>query len=1016
MGITRIGLKRPVSACMIILIVAVFGIVSLFGFSVDLLPEVKMPVLMVRTAYEGADPETVDTTVSRLIEETAETISGVDSIQSYSYEDYSLVTLQYEYGEDVTFHYMKLQNALAEMKAQLPAEAGEPVIIEMDMDDQPTLEIAAHAEDEKEVLAFLNEGMLSELENLPSVAKIEVFGGKTNYIQVELKENLLNQYGLTMDQVAEYMAAADFDIPIGSVSQGKQKLDVSSSANRDTLKEIKEIPLRGAEGGLMRLEDIAEISWAVKEAESISHFNGEENVTIRITKSTRASALELSKTVAELVERYENQSGKVEFEIFNDGGEEINSTIKTLGITLILGIIFAIIVVYLFFGNLKTSLIAGAAILISLLVTMIGMNMLGFSLNIVTMAALIIGIGMITDTSLAVLESCFRRKGQCISRKEAAVEGASDVKKSVLASTVTTIVVCLPLIFLEGLSKQLFAPLAYIVVFAAISSLLTAAVFVPLFFVVFKPKENKKTKLAVYLEKLDQLYEKIVTKLIARKEIVLALTLLFFAVSCAAVIYTDTELIPKSESDIINVNVEFRSGMKIDKIEEKLDVIEELVDEYIDIKDYSMTVSGSSANISIYLRENSKMSWVKFAEDFKEKTKDYAGIDINISKASGTSQYENGDAEEIVLAGYKLEDVKKAGAELAERCREIPGALAVFSSAETEATKVEVEIDSLRAMNYGLTSAQVAQTLRKVVNGQEVMRLEEDGRDYSVYLEFSEDAYATPQDLMNVNITAPDGKSVPLSEVATLEYTDAQECIVRRDGKYIVTVSVTCLDRYRDDVRSEMNRQWLKMDEHLGITKEKNDTGRIMDQELPVLLKAIGAAVFLIFCALAILFESPKYAIMIMLSIPLGMFGAFLLVFVTGSSWNLVSLIGVLLLAGIVLNNGIRYTEAANQLSKTMDLELALVEAGKLRMRPILITALALIGALLPMAIWKGAGNGIMQDMAWVIIGGMVSATILILLLFPIFYLFMYGKKEEEEEEELPEIQEVEEIPVIEEL
>ena len=344
---------------------------------------------------------------------------------------------------------------------------------------------------------------------------------------------------------------------------------------------------------------------------------------------------------------------------------------------------------------------------------------------------------------------------------------------------------------------------------------------------------------------------------------------------------------------------------------------------------------------------------------------------------------------------------------MAERYRKIPGALAVFSSAETEATKVKVEIDSLRAMNYGLTSAQVAQTLRKVVNGQEVMRLEEDGRDYSVYLEFSEDAYATPQDLMNVNISAPDGTSVPLSEIASLEYTDAQECIVRRDGKYIVTVSVTCLDKYRDDVKTEMDREWLKMDEHLGVTKEKNDTGRVMEKELPMLCKAIAAAVFLVFCVLAIWFESPKYALMIMLSIPLGLFGAFLLIFVTGSTWNLVSLIGVLLLVGIVLNNAIRYVETANQLSMMMDLDLALVEAGKLRMRPIMITALALICALLPLAVWPGAGGGIMQDMALVIIGGMVSATVLILLLFPIFYLFMYGKIDDEEVEELPEIEEV---------
>ena len=242
MGITRYGLKRPISACMLILVIAVFGIASLFGFSVDLLPELEMPVLMVRTAYEGADPETVDATVSQLIEETAETLSGIDTIYSYSYEDYSAVMLRYNYGEDIAFHYMKLQNALAEVKEELPSEAGDPVIIEVDVDTQPTLEIAAHAEDEKEVLAFLNDGMLAELENLPSVAKVEVFGGKTNYVRVELKENLLSQYGLTMDAVAAYIAAADFAVPIGSVSQGKQQLDVSSSASRETLQEIREIP------------------------------------------------------------------------------------------------------------------------------------------------------------------------------------------------------------------------------------------------------------------------------------------------------------------------------------------------------------------------------------------------------------------------------------------------------------------------------------------------------------------------------------------------------------------------------------------------------------------------------------------------------------------------------------------------------------------------------------------------------------------------------------------------------
>lgn len=1007
MGVTRFGLKRPVSACMIIIAIAVFGIYSLLGFSKDLLPEVETPVLMVRTAYDGADPETVDTTVTRIIEETAETLNGVHTITSDSYENSSVVTIRYEYGADMTFHYMKLQNALAEAKEELPQEAGEPVIVEMDMDAQPTLEIAAHGKDEDRVLAFLNEGMLTELENLPSVAKVEVFGGKTNYIQIKLKENLLNQYGLTMDQAAEYIAAADFDVPIGSVSQGKQTLDVSSSASRDTLEEIKEIPLKGADGGLIRLEDIADVSWAVKDAENISHFNGEENVTIRVTKSSRASAVELSEEAGEIIDKYEKQSGEVAFEIFNDGGDEINSSIRSLEIALALGVLFAILVVYLFFGDVKSSLIAGASVLVSLCMTLIAMDLLGFSFNIVTVGALIIAVGLITDTSMIVLDSCFRRKGQSVSGKEAALEGAEDVKKSVLASAVTTVAVCLPLFFMEGLSAKLFQPLAYIIVFAVIASVLAAAVLVPLFFVLFQPEEKKDSKFAKKFEQLGEYYEKAVRWLMKRKDLVIGVSLALFALSCAAVIYTDTELLPKSESNVINVNVEFRSGMQADKMEEKLEVLEELIDGYLDIRDYSLTVSGSSANISLFLRESSKMSCDKFAEDFKEKTKDYAGIDISISKASGTSQFESGDTEKVILSGYDLETVKAAGAELAERYREIPGVLAVFSSAETDATKVKVEIDSLKAMNYGMTSAEVAKILRKVVNGQEVMRLREDEREYSVYLEFDEDAYATPQDLMNVNISTPEGISVPLSQIAELEYTDAQECISRRDGKYLVTLSVSCPEKYRDDVQSSMEKEWLKMDSYAGISKEKDETGRSIDEEFPVLCKAIAAAIVVVFFVLTVMFESPKYALMLMLAIPFGLFGAFILVFVTGSTWNLVTLIGSLLLIGIVLNNAIRYTETAERLAATMEMEDAMIEAGKLRMRPILMTALALILAVLPTVILSGSAKSMMCGMAMVIAGGMVSASVFILLLFPIFYLLIYGKHEEEEEE-LPEIEEIE--------
>lgn len=1009
MGITRLGLKRPISSLMIILAIVVFGIGSLFGFSKEMLPEMQTPVLMVRTAYDGADPETVDETVSQIVEKTAETLNGIEKIQSYSYEDCSVVMLEYAYGANLMEHYMQLQNALAEAKSSLPTEAGEPVILEMDMEAEATMQVLAHGEDESEIIAFLGEGMLEELQNLPSVANVEVYGGAENYIRIELKEYLLSQYGLSMDKVAEYIAAADFSVPVGSVTQGKQNLDVTSSARHNSLKEIKEIPLQGKDGALLRLEDVADIFWTLEEAESISRFNGKENVTICVTKNQRYTELELSEEVNELLERYGKQSPDANFELFYDGGDEIHSSVKTLGIVLVLGMILAMLVVYLFFGNIKTSLAATFSVVLALFATLTGMNFAGFSLNVVTMAALIIAFGLTTDTTLVVLESCFSMKGEAVSRKKAATDGAAAVKKSVVASVVTTIAVCLPLALMKGFAAQLFAPLGYIIIFASVASLITAFVFVPLFFVNMKLECVKETKISAKLEKLEQHYDTVVHKLLKRKYVVMVSAILLFVISCVAVIYTDTELLPESDSGMVYVNVEFRSGIQNAKIEEKIVILEGLIEEYLEVDDYTVTADKDSANIAIKLKKDSKLSGKKFGEDLKEKTKNYAGIDITVSNASSTAQYGTYEGEETILAGYKLEDVKSAAQALTERYRKIPGALAVFSSVETEATKLEVKIDSLRAMNYGLTSAEVAQTLRKLVNGQDVMILSEEDRDYRVRLEFADGVYTTPQNLMNVNISTPDGNSIPLSEIAELEYTDAQDCIVRRDGKYIATITVTCMDRYRDLVKSDMTSEWKKMEGTTVVTREKSEIAQMIDEEFVIILKAIVIAVFLIFLVLTMLFESPKYALMVMLSIPLGLFGAFLLMFVTGSAWNVMALMGVLLLAGVVVNNGIRYVETADCLSKTMGMKAALIESGKLRFRPILITAASIIATFLPMVIWPGQGVVMLREISLVIIGGMVSATVLILLVFPVFYLFMYGKIEDaEEKEELPEIEEVE--------
>lgn len=994
MGITRIAIKRPISVLMVMLAVLVLGIGSLFGFSLELLPKTEMPVLMVHTAYDGADPETIDVTVSRVIESTAETLNGIETIETYSYENYSLIMLQYEYGTDVASAYLKLQNALAEAKLSLPEGSAEPVIIEMNMESDPSLQISAYAEDEKEVLAFLGEGMVTALENLPAVAKVDVFGGEMNYIRVELKQELLQQYGLDLSTVAKAMAASSFSVPIGTVEQGSQDMAVTSGAEVHNLQEIKDIPLRTEGAGLIRLEDVAKISWAVKDAESISRVNGEANVTISITKSRRAEAMELSRQVNEVVQEYGQQSKAVEFDVLYDEGEEVLGAAKDLGIALLVGLVLAMVVALLLFGNGKTALCMTLSIGFSLMVDLIGMKLMGGSINAVSLGALIVAAGLLLETSVIVLDTYFRLSEDLLDKQDIVLEGTKALKGTLITNVVTSAAICLPLVFFEGFATRLFLPLAYVIFFTAVATILDGAVFLPMLYLWLKPETKREVKV---LPKLMEKYETMTRNLMAHKERVIGVAIFAFALSCAAVIFSGKELLPEADQGVVNIEVAFRHGMQNEEVEKKLIVLEELLLETADVESYSTTVGGAVANIRVKLKADGKMSGAEFREMLKERTEDYVGIDINVSNESATSEYETPDAEEVVILGYDLEELTQAAKELANRYRKIPGVLAVLSDAETEGTKLEITIDSMKAVNYGMTAGEVAKFLQELSGGREVMTLSEEGRDYSVCLEYPDGLYDTPQNLMSAGIPTESGAIVPLSEIATLEYTEARDCITRKNGKYAITMAVTCPEHYRTDVRAGMDKAWGKLQTTSSVSLEETNVVKMAADEFKTLYLVIGATVFFLFFVLTVRFESLKHALTMMLSLPLGFFGAFLLVFVTGNTWNLVSVVSVLFLIAWMVCNGLRYTAYANQKMDLMPLEDALVESGKRLLLPMLVTVLGILGLLLPTAVWPGIGTRLISGMAVVMIGGILSGAVLILLLFPVFYQFLYEEEEVEE-------------------
>ena len=509
MSLTKFSLKRPVTTLLVVLALAVFGISSLLGLRLELMPDMDMPVIMVMTIYPGADPESVEELVSSEIEGKVGALSGVDSVTTYSQENSSMVLLQYDYSVDTNDAYLDLRAALDSVERSLPDDCQSPIVMKMDINSMPSMMYSLSTTDGSDVLSLANDEIVPELKAVSSVASVEVSGGRENYIQVKLDEEAMNQYGLTMSSIAQYIATTDFTVPIGSLEQGTQSISAISTADINTVEDLRQIPLFTATGSLIHLSDVADVEWSQKEPDSISRYNGEETLTVSVTKNQSASTLGVVRDVRKTMERLQKEHPGLVATASYDASDMILLAVKSVGSTLLMGVILSMLVLFIFFGDGKASLIVGSAMPISLLVTVIVMAVAGFSLNIITLGALVIAIGMMVDSSSVVLESCFRAKDKKPGFREAAEIGTRGVAGSIVASTITTVVVYLPLCIQTGLTGQIFGQLGYTIIIAMLASLISALTLVPLFFCIFKPQEKKELKLNGFLDKVKEKYDRL---------------------------------------------------------------------------------------------------------------------------------------------------------------------------------------------------------------------------------------------------------------------------------------------------------------------------------------------------------------------------------------------------------------------------------------------------------------------------------------------------------------------------
>ncbi|MBR6735902.1 MAG: efflux RND transporter permease subunit [Oscillospiraceae bacterium] len=1015
-GLTKLTLRRPVSVFMIIVALLVFGISTITTTPMELIPDIEMPMLVVMTPYTGAPPEDVDSLVGQPLEDAISSVAGIKNVQSSSMEHYSLLMIEFEYGTNIEEAHDNVKNAIDVYKNSLPEAVGDPTIIEISMSMMSTMTLNAAATADIDLASYVNDNIVPELDRVPGIASISISGGQKDYISIELDEEKVNQYGLSMQTIATLVSAADFTLPVGTLGQGDIDMTVRGGVNYPTAESLKDIPITLATGDVIHLSDVARVYMAKEDASSISRFNGGENVSLNISKRQSASTLAVTRAVKAAVEDINAQNLGVQLDVIYDASTMILMALNSLSDALFYGVILAMIVLFVFFGDWRASVIVGTSIPISLLVTVCAMGVMDFSFNMMSIGGLVIGVGMMVDNSIVVIESCFRMRELGLSTKEAVLEGTKTVIESIIAGTITTVVVFLPIAVLEGMSGELFGELCFTIVFSLTASLISAVTIAPLMFYRTAPVAHEFATVGKAMNKLYGWYANFLPKTFKHKKTVVVVALALLVASTSLVPFVGVELLPETDEGTINININTRPGLSVEALDKKLISLEEMVASHPDVDRYSLTAGGSglsaimggtssTASITAYLKSPRDMSTSEVVDQWRRETSDIIDCDISVSSFSTTSMMTGGSDVNIAVEADDLDSLKIAANQVTEILRQNEWIIDANSGISSGTPQAEVVVDPIKAGANGFVPASVMSTIYTMLSGTEAMTITEDGREYSVKVEFPDDRYETIADLEGMTLVGPTGMQVALSDIATIEYSDSPESITRLNGRYQITVTGQQANGAPNDLSAQMNEQAKQLSFPSGVEIVENSVDATVREEFTGILRAIGAAVFLVFTVMAMQFESPRFSLVVMFCMPFALVGSFTIMFVTQTTFNLPSLMGFLMLVGTVVNNGILFIDTANQMryEDGIPAEDALLQSGLLRMRPIFMTTLTTVLAMVPMAITQGANAELMRGMALVIIGGLIASTILTLLLLPTFYMLFDSKLSPEEKERIRE-------------
>lgn len=1019
--------ERPLFTAAIFAVLFIIGLYSLARIPLDMFPNIYIPTISVITAYPGASAEDIETTVTKKVEDAMGTVPNVDELTSTSGENVSFVTVKFKWGTDLDAAAADMRDKLELIKSKLPEDANQPIVYKFDLSSMPVLYLGLSAEASYKNLNHIADRQIGDaLRRIPGVGTVTIIGGLIRQINVDLDKNRLDAYGLSLNQVLGYIQAANLTLPAGSLKIGQLEYDIRVPGEYSSVDQVASTVVGNVQGRIVYLRDVARVSDNFAEQTGATRINGKAGLMIMVQKQSGANTVQVAKNVlAELDDLKKDIPADISISVIQDTSKFIRNSISNLTETLMYAFLFVFLTVFFFLRNIIGSVILSLTMPVALLTAFIFFYFAGYTINMISLASIIIAIGQVVDNGVVVLENIYRHRDEKKEPlKQAAIFGAGEVAGAVTASTTTNLVVFVPILLIQGFITFFFMQLAVTTTVVMASSLFSALTLIPVLSARILDT-SKKYRLegslgqrlykltGAWLDWIDATYTKIITWTLAHRRLVLTTGVVIFFVSMPMFAFIGTEFFPDMDFGYFRGNVEMPPGTRWEETDKVMAQIEKYIQAQLPEVELYMVNSGSSGSGTM-ARMGGQQTGPNYgtilgklvAKDKRKRTTDeiqhlisqevsrYPGVvSISFSESGANSMTGNDRPITVEIYGYDLKQTDDLAELIKAKIADIPGTTDLSISRKKGSPEYWVRVDRAKASSLGLPMSDIALALRNSFYGNAITKYREAGEEYDIFVRLSEQDRRGLTDLRGILLTNRLGQAVPLANVATIEETTGPLEIDRKGQNRIVKVEGDNVGRSIGQIDRDINKVLDKIPLPPGVTVKMAGSAKQIEENFADLRVALVIGILLVFLVMAAQFESILSPLLIIFSIPFAMVGVVWAMFLTRTNFGLMPFIGLIMVVGIVVNNAIVLIDYTNiTRARGVPLKEAVILSAGNRLRPILMTTAVTILGLIPVAVSHGEGSEMWTGMSWAVIGGLLASTLITLVIIPALYLVVESR------------------------